>query len=180
MLELVITTKDGFDPDTNRFVDVETVAIQLEHSLLSLSKWESIWEKPFLKDTDKLSPEEYFDYIRCMLLDEEDEKYLNHLTPKNVETIQEYINSKQSAAWFNDKATQRPPGGRGKIITADLIYYWMVAMQIPFQCETWHLQRLLTLIRITEIENRPKKNMNRKDSMSQHRSLNAKRRAGMG
>lgn len=179
MLELEIVTQDGFDNANQRFVPVETVKIRLEHSLLSLSKWEQIHMIPFLKDTEKLSPELFFDYFRCMLLDDRDEEYLNSLSQKNVQEINEYINSRATAAWFNEKDGQARPGRRGTVITSDLIYYWMTALTIPFTCETWHLNRLLTLIRIAELESKPKKKMSNREAMSSHRSLNAQRRAMM-
>lgn len=175
MLELRITLKEGLDEETNQFVATEWVTIQLEHSLISLSKWESKWEKPFLKESNGATPEMYYDYYVAMLLNPEDEKYLDALDQKNVEEINEYINSKQSAAWINDPQS-KGGGNRGKTITSDLIYYWMVAMQIPFECQHWHLNRLITLIRITELEQRPKKNVPRKENLASHRALNQARR----
>lgn len=177
MLKLSITLKDGFDEATNKFVPIETVEIEMLHSLVSLSKWESKWQVPFLHENKDFSAEMYMDYFRCMLQNPEDERYLERLSQPNITKINEYINSKESAAWFNDKTSSRQPGGRGTIITSDLIYYWMVALQIPFTCETWHLNRLLTLIKITELENRPKKKMSQRETMANHRSILAKRRA---
>lgn len=178
MLKLEIVTKEGFDEETNRFVSVQSVVIELEHSLISLSKWESKWEKAFLKisGSPDVTEEMLLDYYKFMLLHEEDEQYLNFLSQENVLEINEYINSKQTAAWINDPDAKK--GTRqSKTITSDLIYYWMVGLQIPFECQTWHLNRLITLIRITELEQRPKKNLPKHQNMASHRSLNAHRRA---
>lgn len=175
MFELTITLKEGFDETTNQFVDIESVVVKLEHSLVSLSKWESKWEKPFLRDSKDLDEEQFFDYIKCMLLDPTDAPHLDRLTKQNVIDINAYINSRQSAAWLSeDSSGKKGPGS--KVVTSDLIYYWMVALTIPFECETWHLNRLITLIRITELENQPKKKMPRSQSMAAHRSILAKRR----
>lgn len=178
MLELTVILEEGFDEETEQFVALESQKVQFEHSLLTLSKWEGIWNKPFLGDGKKTN-EEVVDYLRCMLVDPENVVYLEFLTEQDVSQINDYINSKQSAAFFADDNKKPGPPNR-KVITADLIYYWMVALTIPVQCETWHLNKLLTLIRITDLENKPKKNMSQKDTIAQHRSLNAQRRNGRG
>lgn len=183
MLTIQVSIEDGFDEETSEFVSVKSETLELEHSLVSLSKWESKWEKPFLDKNTEKTTEMFLDYIRFMILNDYEESTLNKLTQENINEISEYINSKQTATWFNeisDNPSSRGPKVSGKIVTSDLIYYWMVALTIPFECQTWHLNRLITLIRITELENRPKKNMPKKESMSRHRALNQARRAKSG
>lgn len=178
MLELVIVTQDGFDDSIGEFVDLETVTVRLEHSLVSLSKWESKWEVPFLDSTTDRTDEMWMDYIRFMHLDPVDEKLLTKLSSENMRSISEYINSSQTATWFADHGRNVRRAPQSKKVTSDLVYYWMSALSIPFECQHWHFNRLITLIRIAEAENQPQKKMGRKESMAQHRSLLASRRRG--
>lgn len=168
MLKIEVVLEEGFDDATSEFVTLQSVTYTLEHSLISLSKWESKWELPFLEETTVKTDEMFMDYIEMMIVDDTDPEHLKHLSQTNVREIGEYINSKQSAAWFNDVGSRK--GNQGKIVTSDLIYYWMVASTIPFEAESWHLNRLITLIRIAEAENQPKKKMPRRESMKNHRS----------
>lgn len=183
MLELEVTLQKGFDESIGEFggfVAKESKILHLEHSLLTLSKWESKWEKAFLGDAEK-SNEELIDYIRMMIVDDYDEDDLSKLSQANITQINEYINSKQTATWFNEKNVRGGGPNSSRTITSDLIYYWMVAMTIPFDpCEGWHLNRLITLIKITDLENQPKKNQPRRETMANHRSINAARRARYG
>lgn len=178
MLELTVTLKEGYDESIGEFVELSGAVLQLEHSLVSLSKWESKWEKSFLDSKTEKTEEMLLDYIRCMILNEYEEETLQKLTREQVTQINEYINAKRTATWFNERPTDGRRAPRAKVITSDLIYYWMVAMTIPFECQTWHLNRLITLIRITEAENKPKERMGRKESMAQHRATNQRRRSG--
>jgi len=176
MLTIKLTLSESFDETTNEFGDADTVVLHFEHSLVSLSKWESEFEKPFLS-SDK-SPEEILAYLKCMLLTPNiaPEVFLR-LSQENIEQINEYINAKMTATWFNDREQYTPSR---EIITAELIYYWMISMNIPFECQHWHLARLLTLVKVCNKKNQPPKKMSRKDAMQQQRSLNAQRKAAMG
>lgn len=165
---------EGFDEESGEFVSAESYVLELEHSLYSLSKWESKWHKPFL-DNKGMTDEEATDYIKCMTINKDvDESIYYRLTAKNVEQINEYIVEPMTATTFSDNK-----GGKGgrEIITAELIYYWMVALQIPFECQYWHLGRLLTLIRVCNIKNAPPKKRGKQDIMRQNAALNAQRRA---
>lgn len=179
MLEITVTLTEGFDDETQMFVPTETKILKMEHSLVSVSKWESKWEKPFLDNSYEKTEEMTLDYIRFMILNDYEESHLNKLSKENVESITDYINSSQTATWFAEDQTKQK-STRSKVITSDLIYYWMVAQTIPFECQHWHLNRLITLIRITEAENRPKKKMSPKETINQHRALNQARRAKYG
>ena len=146
--------------------------LQLEHSLVSLSKWESKHHKRFLDDDNKTS-EEMLDYVRCMTITQNvDPKTYDNLTQKNLQEIKEYIEDPMTATTFNE--TSRPARNSERI-SAELIYYWMIALNIPPEYQKWHLNRLLTLIRVCNIKNTPAKKMSNKDILSRNRALNAAR-----
>lgn len=172
MLQIVIPATELFDERTLTFTYTKEQTLRLEHSLVSLSKWESKWCKPFLS-SDK-SDEEIVDYIKCMTLTQnvKPEVY-DLLTPQNIAQINEYINAPMTATTFREQ-------GKGKksreIITAEIIYYWMITLGIPFECQKWHINSLLTLIRVCEIKNQPKKKGNKQDTYNRYRALNEARR----
>lgn len=177
MLRIVIPLSEVYDERKNEFATAEGLTVDLEHSLFSLSKWESKWEIPFLRD-EKMTSEQLLDYIRMMCLGEiPADKDLIRLTDKEFGLINEYINSKQTATWFNERDE---PKGRKEVVTAEIIYYWMVSLGIPFECQYWHLGRLLTLIKVCSYKNAPKKKMGRSEILSQQRDLNQLRRQQMG
>lgn len=165
---------EEWDEEKNEFVEPKMQVLQLEHSLVSLSKWESKWCKPFLSKGAKTS-EEIMDYIKFMTITQnvKPEVY-DHLTTSNIEEINNYIESPMTATTFaEDKNCKH----NREIITSELIYYWMVALQIPFECQKWHLNRLITLIRVCNIKNAPPKKMSKREIMSRNAALNAARRS---
>lgn len=172
MLEVKVEGSEQYNEETNEFIDVKPQILKLEHSLVSISKWESKWHKPFLDNNDK-SIEEVMDYIRCMTINPVSEYVYYSLTQDNITTIQNYIDDPMTATTIKSI-----PGKRNnEIVTSELIYYWMVALEIPFECEKWHINRLLTLIQICNIKNQPAKNMSKREVMNQNRLLNEARRA---
>lgn len=173
MLTIVVPASEKFDENTNQFIRTSETTLKLEHSLLSISKWESKWCKPFLGNSNKKTNTEVLDYVRCMTLNKVPNEVYTALTQKNLEQISEYINWPMTATTINDST----PGGR-QIVTSELIYYWMISCQIPFECEKWHLNRLLTLIRVCNAKNNPKK-MSRQEIFNQNRQLNAARRRAL-
>lgn len=175
MLQLEIPRRELFDDATAEFIYYEKTSLQLEHSLVSLSKWESTWQKPFLGNKEPKTLEETVDYIKCMTVTQnvKPETYL-HLPDDVIEKVDNYINLPMTATWFNEN--QNSPKSR-EIITAEIIYYWMIAHQIPMECQKWHLNRLLTLVRVCNLKNQPPKKQGRKEAMSKQSALNQARRS---
>lgn len=174
MLKITVPGNEFFDEKNQKFITKNDVVLEMEHSLVSLSKWESIHEKPFLSSDEK-SSEETLSYIKLMTLTENvsDEVYLR-MTNENLEQINAYISAKMTATWFKEA-----PGARRsrEVITSELIYYWMVSLNIPFETQYWHLNRLFTLIKVCNEKNAPAKKMSRKDALAERRALNASRRS---
>lgn len=163
-----------WDEEKEEFVEAKTVTLQLEHSLVSLSKWESKWHKPFLSNAN-ITGKESLDYIRCMTITKNvnPEVYL-HITKENVDAVIAYINEPMTATTFSD---DRKGKSNKEIVTSELIYYWMIAYNIPFECQKWHLNRLLTLVRVCGIKNAPPKKRSKREIMQSNTALNAARRA---
>lgn len=173
MLEITVPTAEQWDEQKQEFINTKEKTLQLEHSLVSLTKWESKWCKAFLSKNDK-TVEETIDYIKCMTITQNvDPEVYNCLTEDNIKQINTYIEAPMTATYFSEEQ-----GGKTnrEIVTSELIYYWMIALQIPFECQKWHLNRLLTLIRVCNIKNQPPKKMSRREIMSRNASLNAARR----
>lgn len=173
MLQITIPAVELWDERKQEFVTTKEQTLQLEHSLVSISKWESKWCKPFLSKQEKTF-EETLDYIKCMTITQNvDPEVYNYLTNKNIEEINNYINAPMTATYFSDDKIAKTSREQ---ITAELIYYWMIALNIPFECQKWHLNRLLTLIKVCNIKNQPPKKRNRKEIMSRNTALNAARK----
>lgn len=175
MLLITIPEESSWDEGKEEFVTTrKACTLQLEHSLVSLSKWESKWCKPFLSKNGK-TDEEILDYIKCMTITQNvDPATYNYLTRDNVKEIQEYIDAPMTATSFSEDKTSK---GSREIITNELIYYWMIALNIPLDpCQKWHLNRLLTLIKVCNIKNSPPKKRGKRDIMSRNAALNAARR----
>lgn len=174
MLRIAIPiSPEGWDEKKQEFVKPKVQVLQLEHSLISLSKWESKWCKPFLSSEDK-TVEEILDYIKFMTLtpNVDPEVYL-HISRANMKEISDYIEAPMTATTFSDNKKTK---GKREIVTAELIYYWMIALNIPFECQKWHLNKLLTLIKVCNIKNSPTKKKSIKDTWCQYEALNAARK----
>lgn len=172
MLTITIPAMEMFNEKTQEFFTLKEQTLQLEHSLVSLSKWESKWCKPFLSKNKK-TVEETIDYIKCMTITQnvKDEVYAR-LTRSNIEAINKYIDDPMTATTFyNDNSKVN-----NETITSELIYYWMIALNIPMECQKWHLNRLLTLIRVCNVKNSPPKKMSKGDIMRRNAALNAARK----
>jgi hypothetical protein len=174
MLQIAVPLgPEGWDEKKREFVKPKIQILQLEHSLVSLSKWESKWCKPFLSKNEKTS-EEILDYIKFMTITQnvKPETY-DHITIANLQEINDYIYAPMTATTFSEDRSGRH---NHETVTSELIYYWMIALNIPFECQKWHLNRLLTLIRVCNIKNAPPKKMSKRDIVSRNAALNAARR----
>lgn len=187
MYSLTIPARELFDDKKQEFVQVtkETV-LKLEHSLVSISKWESKWHKSFLDDTDGRTKEESLDYIRCMTITQNvDPNVYYAITSTMIQDINEYINANMTATTFGkDNRNKRPhkgPYGKPKRVTSELVYYWMIANNIPMECEKWHFSRLMTLIRVCEEKNAPPgKKKSERQLTEEYAALNRARLAKSG
>lgn len=172
MLKITIPENEMWDEANNKFVSIKETTLSLEHSLVSISKWESKYKKSFISSKDK-TPEELLDYIKFMTLTQNvpDTAYA-FLTRDNIEEINNYIGDPMTATTISDN------GKRSReIITSELIYYWMFANQIPKECEKWHINRLMTLIGVFGAKNAPDKKMTKAQTAKRYAALNAQRRA---
>lgn len=173
MLTITVPATEFWDEIHEEFIYKKEQTLQLEHSLVSLSKWESKWEKAFFGRQEKTT-EEVIDYVRCMTLTQHvDPEVYTRLTNENYKQINDYINAPMSATHFAEDKKAAP--GR-ETVTSELIYYWMIAFNIPVEFQKWHINRLLTLIRICNIKNNPPKKRSGRDLMSRNAALNAARR----
>ena len=176
MLKITIPAVEEWDEARQEFISTKETELCLEHSLVSISKWESKWHKHFIGNKD-LTSEMLIDYIRCMTLTQNVNPEVYYAMNDDIITqIKNYIDDAQSATWFaesNEKKYSRD------IITSEIVYYWMIALQIPFECQKWHLNRLLTLIRVCNEKNQPEKKMSQAEVMRRNRELNEARRRAL-
>lgn len=173
----VEVSQDGWDSENEIFVDAESIDICLEHSLVSISKWESIWNIPFFSEEEKTS-DQILSYIKCMTVNEVEDYVYDRLSSDNVEEIRKYIDAPMTATYFYGE--QETKHRSFDILTSEKIYYWMIALNIPVEFQHWHIKRLMTLIKVCNIENNPKKNKSAREVAKQYADLNAKRRKEMG
>ena len=176
MLEIEVPIGDEkWDDAKEEFVKAETCVLQLEHSLISLSKWESKWCKPYL--SSEKTDEEILDYIKCMTITQNvDQDVYNHLTNANIMDIKNYIDAPMTAMKFPKNRASKLSR---EIITSDIIYYWMITLQIPSDFQEWHLNRLIALIRVCDIKNSPPKKKSQREIMEEYSRINAERRKQM-
>lgn len=173
MLHITIPEMELWDEAANQFVNRKAVTLQLEHSLVSISKWESKWNKAFLGKAEK-TDEEVLDYVKCMTITQNvDPDTYNYLTRSNFEEIDAYISAPMTATTF---AEEKNGKNSREIVTSEIIYHWMIALNIPVEFQKWHLNRLLTLIKVCNIKNQPAKKRSKREAASQYASLNAARR----
>ena len=170
MLKISVPAVELYDDIRNEFIDVKGQTLTLEHSLVSISKWESKWKRPFFKDPPKTA-EELQDYVRCMTLTQNVDPNVYRAIPGDVYTqITDYMNDSMTATWFSERNQRR----NTRIITSELIYCWMFQLGIPMECQKWHINRLMTLIRVCSEETREPQKMSRKDMAALN---NARRKA---
>lgn len=176
MLRITVPANELYDERTNTFISIKETTLQLEHSLVSLSKWESKWHKAFLSSREK-THEEVVDYIKCMTITQNVNPIVySCLTKENIEEINKYISDPMTATYFMDSDKS---GFHGEVVTAELIYYWMITFNIPSEYQKWHLNRLIALIKVCNMKNQPAKKMSKSEIMKRNAALNAQRRAKM-
>lgn len=177
MLKIKVPEKELFNEHTGEFFKIKGTDLRLEHSLISVHKWEAKWHKPFLAKKDK-TMEEVRDYISCMSLDSNiDPNVFKYMDTEQIEAIISYIQNPMTATWFSDNSVIGAARSSGEEITAEIIYYWMIALNIPVEFEKWHLEQLLTLIKVVNIKNGGKKKLSKQEAAKQRARLNAQRRA---
>ena len=173
MLRITIPAVEQWDEIKQEFISTKEQTLSLEHSLVSLSKWESKWRKAFLTKQEKTF-EETLDYIKFMTITQNvDPEVYKYITNGNIDEVNRYIEAPMTATYFSEDKNGKTSREQ---ITAELIYYWMISLNIPFECQKWHLNRLLTLIKVCNIKNTPPKKRNKKEIMSRNAALNAARR----
>lgn len=183
MLKLTIPSARLWNTKTEEFMHTKEYTFMIEHSLISISKWEETWHIPFISDTPKTN-EQTIDYVKCMTITQnvKPEAYLG-LTKENLHSVSEYIGDSKTATWFGKPRIPEKPQKK-EIVTSELIYYWMVSLQIPFECQKWHLNRLLTLVKVcnakAKLANAKQPKGNKKKVLANNASMNAARRKKLG
>lgn len=173
MLRIVIPSAELWDEKKQVFLYTKGQTLQLEHSLVSIAKWESRWKKPFLSKQEK-TLEETIDYVKCMTLTQNvNSEVYDFLTNDNINEINQYIALPMTATHFFEEEKRSK---NSEQITAEIIYYWMIALNVPFECQKWHLNRLLALLRVCDVKSKPPKKHSRRDIMKRNTALNAERR----
>lgn len=163
-----------FDEDTFEFKQFKDTTLKLEHSLVSVSKWEEEYKKPFLTEQSKTRDETLF-YIKCMTINNNvDKEIYNLITDEDILKVNDYIAEQRTATWFNDSGNEHDISGEQT--TSELIYYWMLVYKIPQEYQKWHLSRLMTLIKICNIKNSPSKKMSENETLQMYKELNKQRR----
>lgn len=173
MLTIIVPGLEYWDEKNEKIIRTNDQELQLEHSLISVSKWESKWCVPFLAKEAKTA-EQTIDYVKCMTLTQKvDPEVYMRLSEQNMRDIQEYIEAPMTATWFSD---EKPGKKNSEQVTAELIYYWMIALQIPVEFQKWHLNKLMTLIRVCNVKNQPGKKLSKREILSRNAAINAARR----
>lgn len=185
---VVIKAKEFFNEETRKFINVKETTLVLEHSLISISKWEAKYKKPFLVDKSMDNIEKVIFYLKCMTISPQnvDDMVYYAIDKETMEEIMDYINDPMTATWFGEDKDPKNKNRKKEIMTSEVIYWQMSALQIPWECQKWHLNRLLTLIRVCGLKNEEQygddknKKMSKADLLKRNAVLNAQRRAKLG
>ena len=174
MLQITVPAREYWNEKAEEFVNVKEQVLCLEHSLVSISKWEAKWHKPFIYTFNKApSIEEVRDYVKCMTLTQNvDPNVYLSLTKENLEEVFKYIEDPMTATTIKETNGKR----NRELITSELIYYWMTDSNIPFECQKWHLNRLLTLIRVCNIKRQPPKKKGKDEIIAEYKAENERRK----
>lgn len=173
MLTIIVPETELYDEQKNEFIQIKEQTLVLEHSLVSIAKWESKWKKSYFASKNK-TYEETVDYIKCMTITKNVNPLIyKSLNRKALESIERYINDPMTATYFSEK-DNRPAGP--SIITAEIVYYWMISLGVPMECQKWHFNRLIALIKVCNIKNNPGKRMSNREILTRNQALNEERR----
>lgn len=174
MLKITVPGGEFYDESRNRFVTVPKTNLQLEHSLVSISKWESIWRRSYFNSPPQTDKERR-DYIRCMTMTQNvNPDVYDSISKKQMNQIFAYCESPMTATTVSAKPD---PSKKRKIVTSELVYYWMIEYGVPFDpCEKWHINRLMMLLTVCSEKNKPQKKMSKAELAAHHRAVNAARR----
>lgn len=171
---ITVPEQEMFNNKTQEFYTIKSATFKIEHSLVSIAKWESKWHVAFLDDKVEKTDEMMLDYIKCMTISQNvNPDVYKHLTPENIKEINDYIGDPMTATKFIE---DNRSVGRSEFVTNELVYYWMIAQNIPLECEKWHFNRLMTLIRVCAEKNKEPKKMNKRDILNRNRALNEARK----
>lgn len=182
MLHITVPRTEWFNEETSEFYYSNETSLTLEHSLVSLSKWESKWGKPFLNNSGSLTKSELISYVECMTIQPKNVDPMVYrclaIHDEILDVITDYINKKMTATWFSEDL-KKQKSKRGEVITSEVIYYWMIKLNIPVEFEKWHLNRLMTLIEVFGAKDSPPKKKNKSDFLLERRALNEKRKKAL-
>lgn len=179
MLIITVPSQELWDEEKQEFITVKEQELRLEHSLVSIAKWESKWHKVFLDDKYDKTEEETIDYIRCMTLTQNVDPLVYYcLTSDNMRSINAYIEDPMTATFINDMGHESKHSREP--VTSELIYYWMITLGVPFECQKWHINRLIMLIRVCGHKQQTPKKMSKRELMARNARLNAARRKKLG
>lgn len=174
MLQITIPDSEFYDEEKQEFKYIKGKTLTLEYSLVSISKWESKWKVPFVESKNR-TVEEMQDFIRCMTITQNvDPMLYKSIDITTINKVIDYMDDPMTATTFSNNGQQSK---KKEIITSELVYYWMTALQIPFECQKWNFNRLMVLIRIASEKNAPPKKMSKSEITRQNKALNAQRRA---
>lgn len=177
MLKISIPPQEIINNDTYDIIQVPGADLTLEHSLVSLKKWEEKWHIPFLKKDPPKTPEQLRDYVKCMTINSKvvDPIIYDHIPKYIMDEIAAYIENPMTATWFSDRFGNKKPQNEAlddKIITAELVYYWMICLNIPVEFQKWHFNQLITLIRVCNEENKPPEKRNKREIIDEYKRIN--------
>lgn len=178
MLKIDVPGEEFYDEENERFIELKPTTLLLENSLIAISKWESKYHVPFLENDEK-TKEQWAYYVQCMTINSNvDPLIYKFIQDDQMEEIMDYIKDPMTATWFSDDSKSNKKKVKKEIVTSELIYYWMIALNIPSEYEKWHIQRLITLVRICNIKNSSdSKKLSKRETLQDYDALNEARKA---
>jgi hypothetical protein len=177
MLSITVAPVKILDNKTGQEVEILGGRLCLEHSLLSISKWEEKTHKPFFSQ-EEMAAEDLLYYIECMTVNDVDKSIYLALTNSDISEIVEYMKDTHTATWFSKNSMPKPATTSSEAMTSELIYYYMSQVQLPIEMERWNINRLFVILRIAAIKSQPPKKMDRRTAAKSNAALNRARLKG--